>query len=212
MKNAALSCAWRWVGPILLPSVPGVVNAQDTIQFDAPPTVEEVLAVLGVGSAISSDGEFQTRGIIFKDEKPATSPSAAPTPAPASSPASVSASQQPEKPAPKGNILSIPVQFAINSFEIPTQYQAHLDAIGQALQGGVAKDVRVVVNGHTDSSGSAEYNSVLSAKRAGAVVDYLVQIGVDRSMLIAAGDGEAKLLSGIPPTDPRNRRVDFAAF
>lgn len=70
---------------------------------------------------------------------------------------------------------------------------------------------RIEVQGHTDSTGSAEYNRKLSADRAAAVVEYLIFKGVARERLVPKGYGPDM------PLDPakneqayaKNRRVEF---
>lgn len=48
---------------------------------------------------------------------------------------------------------------------------------------------QVVITGHTDRFGSAQYNEKLSQKRADAVKDYLAAKGVDKSKITASGKG-----------------------
>jgi OOP family OmpA-OmpF porin len=73
-------------------------------------------------------------------------------------------------------------------------------------------NVRVEVQGHTDSSGSESYNMSLSQQRANSVVDHLVKVGgIDGARLQPQGYGEGK---PIGPDDTsgsrlRNRRVDL---
>lgn len=71
--------------------------------------------------------------------------------------------------------------------------------------------LKVRIEGHTDSRGSAGANKSLSDKRASAVRDYLMGKGVDGGRLDSEGFGEER------PLDPannagaweKNRRVDF---
>ena len=53
----------------------------------------------------------------------------------------------------------------------------------------------IEISSHTDSRGSDEYNLKLSQKRANAVVEYLIDRGVDPRMLIAKGYGESQLVN-----------------
>jgi OOP family OmpA-OmpF porin len=69
----------------------------------------------------------------------------------------------------------------------------------------------VRVEGHTDSTGTSEYNKKLSAQRAKAVVDWLTANGVERSRLTSVGMGKE---SPMVPNDTEmnralNRRVEF---
>ncbi|MFA5420282.1 MAG: OmpA family protein, partial [Bacteroidales bacterium] len=72
--------------------------------------------------------------------------------------------------------------------------------------------VSIQINAHTDARGRDEYNMELSAQRAAAVVNYLVDQGVSRNRLIAKGWGENQLL--IPKANSEeehqaNRRTTF---
>ena len=72
------------------------------------------------------------------------------------------------------------------------------------------KGSQVVIEGHTDTSGSAAYNKKLSQKRADAVANLLVeQYGIDRSRVQAMGYGEERPLVEEKTADDRakNRRV-----
>ena len=49
----------------------------------------------------------------------------------------------------------------------------------------------------------------LAQRRAGAIRDYLVTLGVPRAQLTAIGVGSTVPLGTAAPTDPVNERVDF---
>lgn len=53
-------------------------------------------------------------------------------------------------------------------------------------------ETRVIVEGHTDSTGSERYNQELSEYRARAVADALVQDGVNAARITAQGFGESR--------------------
>jgi len=74
----------------------------------------------------------------------------------------------------------------------------------------------VELGSHTDSRGSKQYNQELSQKRADAVVEYLVNKGIDPERLIAKGYGESEpvnnCVDGVECTEEeyqRNRRTTF---
>ena len=88
-----------------------------------------------------------------------------------------------------------------------------LDKVAQVLT--QASDQPVGVEGHTDNqpirhSGWAD-NTALSVARAKAVVEYLIERGVDRSRLTAAGYGEQRSLASNETAAGRqkNRRVEI---
>jgi OmpA family len=70
---------------------------------------------------------------------------------------------------------------------------------------------RIVVTGHTDTTGSAEYNLELSLRRAEVVTEELMRRGVPEADITTLGRGEEDLL--VPTADgvsePRNRRVEI---
>lgn len=68
----------------------------------------------------------------------------------------------------------------------------------------------VLIEGHTDSQGSANLNQVLSQRRAEAVRDALIQKGVDGSRLRAVGLGKDRPVAdnGSAEGRARNRRVE----
>jgi outer membrane protein OmpA-like peptidoglycan-associated protein len=71
-------------------------------------------------------------------------------------------------------------------------------------------DTVLVVEGHTDSTGSATHNKKLSEQRAQSVIDVLATDGVDRSRLSAKGWGEDKPIQSNSTAEGRtqNRRVE----
>ncbi len=76
-------------------------------------------------------------------------------------------------------------------------------------------DVKIEVQGHTDSRGSDAYNQKLSNDRAGSVKQYLVlnhNINADR--LMARGYGESKPVASndSPEGMAKNRRVEFVVM
>lgn len=70
---------------------------------------------------------------------------------------------------------------------------------------------RIEVNGHTDTSGTPQYNMALSIRRAKAVAAELVRDGVPKSAISIRGYGETHLLVSTGPgvREPQNRRVEI---
>lgn len=68
----------------------------------------------------------------------------------------------------------------------------------------------VVVEGHTDDRGTAEYNGSLSQRRAQAVADRLAALGVPAALLTVKGYGASRPVApnGSEEGRSRNRRVD----
>ena len=77
-------------------------------------------------------------------------------------------------------------------------------------------NIRIELNSHTDSRGSASDNENLSQARAESVVNYLVSRGIQKSRLVAKGYGESRLKNrcadGVECTENEhamNRRTEF---
>jgi hypothetical protein len=73
--------------------------------------------------------------------------------------------------------------------------------------------VRIVSTGHTDTTGPADFNQRLSEKRAEAVADELVRLGVPASAITTVGEGQSNLLvpTGDGVNEPQNRRVEIVS-
>lgn len=93
---------------------------------------------------------------------------------------------------------------------------ARIDAASRPLVAEVATALRpclgsiISITGHTDSSGSEDGNLALSLARAQAVRDALVERGIPRAGLRVRGLGSQRPVEGLAPTDPANRRIEFA--
>lgn len=72
-------------------------------------------------------------------------------------------------------------------------------------------DTTIVVQGHTDSTGSNSYNERLSERRADSVTGYLENLGVRGSRIDAVGYGESKPRASNNTASGRqqNRRVEI---
>jgi outer membrane protein OmpA-like peptidoglycan-associated protein len=80
------------------------------------------------------------------------------------------------------------ITFALNSADLNAQFFNALDGVSLVLK---EYDKTVIeVAGHTDSSGSDQYNQALSERRAQAVAGYLGSHGVKTQRLITIGAGE----------------------
>ena len=103
------------------------------------------------------------------------------------------------------------INFDIDSDTIKPESYDLLDNFGKALNSGLA-DTRVIIAGHTDSSGSATYNDALSVKRARAVADFLIvrhQIADSRLIVQGLGESEPIADNRTPEGRALNRRVEF---
>jgi outer membrane protein OmpA-like peptidoglycan-associated protein len=101
------------------------------------------------------------------------------------------------------------ITFALNSSDLNAQFFNALDGVSMVLK---EYDKTVIeVAGHTDSSGSDQYNQALSERRAQAVAGYLGSHGVKTQRLITIGAGEGHPVASNDTEQGRsaNRRVEL---
>jgi outer membrane protein OmpA-like peptidoglycan-associated protein len=102
------------------------------------------------------------------------------------------------------------VNFAFDSAELTVEARKELDAVAETLKRPHVDKFDIVISGHTDAVGTAEYNQKLSERRAEAARQYLItQHGIDGNRLIAKGYGKSQLLLPTEPNSELNRRVQF---
>jgi OOP family OmpA-OmpF porin len=102
----------------------------------------------------------------------------------------------------------IKVYFDFDKAEVKYQYHDELKGIAQYLRRN--QDTEMVIEGHTDSIGPAEYNMRLSERRAESVKDYLTdKLDIDASRLDTKGYGESRPVADNSTKEGRqkNRRV-----
>lgn len=183
--------------PLLLSLLAGTAAAHDVKLYGSHEAVDpqEVARILDR----SPRPVMKTRSIRLLDDGAATAQAFA-APAPGSS-------SETRQPAPSA--LALPVQFRFDSADILPSAREQLDALAAGIR--LLPAARpVVIEGHTDATGSDEYNEGLSARRAHAVKRYLVaQHGIEPARLRAVGLGEYATLAGRDPNAAENRRVQF---
>jgi outer membrane protein OmpA-like peptidoglycan-associated protein len=110
----------------------------------------------------------------------------------------------------RGLIVSMPdVLFDFNKFTLKPEARERLARISGIVL--AYPDLRLEIDGYTDSIGSDEYNQTLSDKRAGAVRDYLVSSSVSADNVTAHGMGKADPIAdnGTAAGRKLNRRVEM---
>lgn len=108
-----------------------------------------------------------------------------------------------------GARLILKVQFDTGKSIIKKQYYDELKVVGDGLN--EHKNLKGVIEGHTDSVGSDASNKALSQRRANAVRDYIVKnFKIDRKRLAAKGYGESKPIADNATVEGRaqNRRIE----
>jgi len=107
-------------------------------------------------------------------------------------------------------ILNMPgnVTFRTDSADLNAQFYKVLD--GVALVAKKYDKTIIEVAGHTDSTGTADYNRQLSQRRASSVSGYLVSRGVAQARIMTAAGGEDHPIASNATDEGRaaNRRVE----
>ncbi len=114
------------------------------------------------------------------------------------------------EPPPPLKLRAVPlrIQFDVNSYELTDQAQEALNNLGAALVSDALSNYQFRVEGHTDASGSDDYNMELSKMRAQGVRNYLVNIfEMQPDRLESVGRGEGSLIKPDSPNSPDNRVV-----
>ena len=122
-------------------------------------------------------------------EKPATTPPPppAPTPPPPPTPTPAPVEEETIESLTKSGVLK-PVFFAYDSVVLTEDARGILQKNADYLKKrGTAK---VMVEGHADSRGTNEYNLALSDRRAAAVRDYMVSLGITADRISSVAKGE----------------------
>ena len=105
--------------------------------------------------------------------------------------------------------LMLRIEFAFDSATLTAQAMRDLDGVAAAINGPELATAQLTLEGHTDATGTEDYNLRLSERRVEAVVTYLAARGVARPRLRPVGFGEGRLLPAFAPTDDRQRRVEI---
>jgi OOP family OmpA-OmpF porin len=106
-------------------------------------------------------------------------------------------------------VVETAVNFGFDKFNLTSKAKQALDELGADLPN--ARHYIVVVDGNTDSVGSADYNYVLSKRRADSVITYLVtkyQIPAHKIYLIGLGKDKPVAANSNTAGRAKNRRVD----
>ena len=102
------------------------------------------------------------------------------------------------------------IRFEEGSARIDVASRSLVDEVASALRPCLGAVIQI--SGHTDRSGSEEANVSLSAERARAVRQALVERGIREDALRVIGEGSSSPVEGLDPTDPANRRIEFSVI
>lgn len=111
----------------------------------------------------------------------------------------------------RGVIVTLPgnIYFNVNKADVKPTMQLQLTKIAKAL--AAVPDQKLLIEGHTDSDGSSEYNLSLSESRAQSVQKILLAGGIAAERMDIKGYGESKPIADndTPAGKAQNRRVEI---
>ncbi len=102
--------------------------------------------------------------------------------------------------------------FDVDRAVLKDEYKTEIRELSEILN--KYSDTNVLIEGHTDSTGSEEYNLTLSRQRAQSVANYLAQLEVNPTRFTIMGYGESQPISENETVGGRaqNRRVDLGIW
>jgi OOP family OmpA-OmpF porin len=128
-------------------------------------------------------------------------------------PSTASTTTRPEKILDEQDITTslktVRVLFGFDSMVISPGFLHELANVVEVLNSN--SQARVIVEGHTDSRGTAPYNQLLSERRAQIVTHKLIELGASASQIEMQGKGEVSPVADNRTAEGRtqNRRVDL---
>lgn len=109
-------------------------------------------------------------------------------------------------------IVVYDITFDVNKATIKPESMKEINRIKALMDENPS--LKYEVQGHTDSTGNPDSNQKLSEKRAQAIVDKMVELGVSPNRLKAVGKGETSPIgdNNTEAGRAKNRRVEFVAM
>lgn len=101
------------------------------------------------------------------------------------------------------------ITFETSSADLRPEFFGVLNSVEKVLK--EYNQTLIEVAGHTDSTGSAEYNQKLSERRASTVAQYLQSRGIDPQRIMTVGAGMTRPIASndTPEGRQQNRRVEL---
>lgn len=104
--------------------------------------------------------------------------------------------------------VTIRANFAFDSSVLPASSKGDVDKLTRVLKEN--SQAKVIIVGHTDHSGSDEYNQKLSERRANALAKRLSENGIEAGRIESSGRGEKEPMATNNTREGRaqNRRIE----
>jgi len=194
--------------PTATPPAPTTPSIDEILQgLNNPPTPTAVPTTPPLPTLLAPVTPIPTPTVLaaLPTTAPVITPVATPTPTPTPTPTKPVATAMASNP--RDAVVVATIHFAQGSSVLDDQARHGLDGVTADL--GRTPLAPVVVEGHTDDSGTPSYNSFLAHARANAVKEYLRSRGVTANRIITFGFGERSPVAdnGTEAGKARNRRA-----
>ncbi len=203
-KKVALMVAASLTGVLMQQSVSahGVGKGNDGFVVDS----SGHLVSDGAGDCLRTREWSKDLDLVDCGAEPKKTAVVAPEPAPTTQPAPM-----PEPVAVSESVaLSAGALFDVNSDQLKDAGKQELSALATHIK-ALQEIQSIKIIGHTDSTGAASYNQVLSQRRANAVKNYLLDQGISPTVMSTLGMGEERPVASNATREGRaqNRRVEI---
>lgn len=185
-----------WISVVVCLAV--LAGCSSGVKLDSVPVEDKTAKSVSTSSSAASDASKAGAGSLSNAPQPVTQPAVAP----------VNVAKAVTQPVAVPTVSRL-VYFDYDSFAIKPEFQSLLDTHARYLRAEKAK--RIAIEGHTDERGGREYNLALGQKRAEAVRNALVLLGVSESQMEAVSFGKEKpAVSGADEAAlAKNRRAEL---
>lgn len=171
-----------------------------------------LIAATGVAGAHAAAAQEMSASEIMRrlQMQRKVMPSAA---APGAAPVRATTAAPTAAPPPEddGGTIDLVILFALGSDQLAPQAERQLGELCVAMRNDLETGARYQVIGHTDATGDARENLILSQSRAERVVKWLSgpDCRLDQRRMTPVGKGETRLRLPERPEDAANRRVEI---
>jgi OOP family OmpA-OmpF porin len=100
--------------------------------------------------------------------------------------------------------------FDFDKADLKPEGKAQIKAYREEAKAELSRADKITITGYTDNVGTADYNMKLSLRRAEAVRDYVISLGIDPNKLEVKGEGMSNPMADNSTEEGRakNRRVE----
>ena len=179
-------------------------------QNDSNPDKAALTGALACGLVGGAIGAILAKEDVVVPPEPVVELKPEPVPEPEPEPAVVEeVEEEVVVVAVREKIVLRGINFDFDKSDIKPEFVPVLDEAVKILKEN--SDIKVIIEGHTDWTGTEKYNLGLSERRAASVCNYLVENGISQNILEPIGYGEANPIADnhTPEGRSMNRRVVF---